>query len=83
MAKILGNSIPNMPWEDRPEGCRTVDGVLDHAAKLKRAVFYLHPNKNTGGAGGFAYILGLSALVILVFHITYAVYALLGRTPRT
>ncbi len=37
----------------------------------------------SGGAGGFAYILGLSALVILVFHITYAVYALLGRTPRT
>lgn len=36
---------PNDPYSDRPEGCRTVDGVLDHAAKLKRAVFYLHPNK--------------------------------------
>lgn len=36
---------PNDPYSDRPEGCRTVDGVLDHAAKLKRAIFYLHPNK--------------------------------------
>lgn len=36
---------PNDPYSDRPEGCRTVDGVLDHVAKWKRAVFYLHPNK--------------------------------------
>ena len=36
---------PNDPYSDRPEDCRTVDGVLNHAAKLKRAIFYLHPNK--------------------------------------
>ena len=22
--KIAGNPLPNMPWEDRPEGCKKV-----------------------------------------------------------
>ena len=23
MSKIIGNSLPNIPWQDKPEGCKT------------------------------------------------------------
>ena len=35
----------------------------------------------TGGTGGIAYILGLAVLVTIVFHLVYAVYAVLKRVP--
>lgn len=36
----------------------------------------------SGGKGGFLYIIGLSVLVLIVFHVVYAVFALVQRAER-
>ena len=38
--EIIGQSIPNMPWQDRPEGCKDVIWRYDDFPREPDAVCY-------------------------------------------